>query len=285
VKTGATHSRLHYAVAVSWLILTVSLASWWLAVGLSLSPTGLHRMFVWEGAAFIGLLVAGGVAIVLAIRREHMRRQALETFFLSFTHDLKTALARVQLQAEGLREDWPEGAGQEALDRLLHDTVRLQIQLENSLFVAQPDGRLLAERIDAAKAVARLAQDWPEICVRVTGNADVMADARGFDVVVRNLLQNAVVHGGAHEVRVDVAPQKSENVVRLTVADNGRGVPSSMFEGLGQPFTRGGETGGTGIGLFVCGRLMSRMHGALTFVQPARDGDGLTVVLDLPGAK
>ena len=50
------------------------------------------------------------LAILLAIRREHRRRQALETFFMSFTHDLKTSLASVQLQAEGLREDWPEGA-------------------------------------------------------------------------------------------------------------------------------------------------------------------------------
>jgi hypothetical protein len=98
--------------------------------------------------------------------------------------DLKTSLARVQLQAEGLREDWPEPPGQEALDRLLHDTVRLQIQLENSLLVAQPDGRLLSERIDAANAIARLAQDWPELQVRVTGNADIMPRP-GFDAVVR----------------------------------------------------------------------------------------------------
>ena len=84
-----SRSRWHYAMAVCWLVLTVSLASWWLAIGLMSLPTRLHRMFVWEGAAFISLLVAGGVAIVVAIRREHRRRQALETFFLSFTHDLE----------------------------------------------------------------------------------------------------------------------------------------------------------------------------------------------------
>ncbi len=104
------NSRLAYVMAACWLAVTVSLASWWLSLGLYSLPQRLHRMFIWEGIAFISLLLAGGVAILVAIRREHRRRQSLETFFLSFTHDLKTSLASVELQAEGLREDWPEGA-------------------------------------------------------------------------------------------------------------------------------------------------------------------------------
>src|SRR5262245_2507384 len=166
--------RLQYVMAAGWLILTVSLGSWWLAVGLYLLPSRLHRMYIWEGVAFISLLVAGGVVILAAIRREHRRRQALRTFFLSFTHDLKTSVASVQRQADGRREAWPESAARARLDRLLHDAVRLQIQLENSLFVAQPDGRLLRERIDAVRAIERLALDWPELAVTVRGDASVL---------------------------------------------------------------------------------------------------------------
>ncbi|HWB16097.1 MAG TPA: HAMP domain-containing sensor histidine kinase [Vicinamibacterales bacterium] len=276
-------SRLSYAIAGVWLLLTVSLASWWLTIGLSL-PEHLHRMFIWEGAAFIALLIAGGVAMLLAIRREHRRRQALETFFMSFTHDLKTALASVQLQAEGLREDWPDATARPALDRLLQDMLRLQIQLENSLFVAQPDGRLLHERIDAGAAIERLAEDWPELSVTVTGHADVLVDARGFEAVVRNLLQNAVVHGGARHVRVNVEP-RDRGLVRLTVSDDGRGVPAEAFARLGQPFARAGRTGGSGVGLYVCRQLVTRMHGMLDFTRPTAADGGLTVWLDLPGAR
>ncbi|MCC7008197.1 MAG: HAMP domain-containing histidine kinase [Acidobacteria bacterium] len=280
---GPIGSRVHYVIAICWLVATVSLASWWLALGLSLSPTtAMHRMFLWEGGAFIALLVAGGTTIVLAIRREHLRRQSLETFFMSFTHDLKTSLARVQLEADGLREDWPEALPSEALDRLLHDIVRLQIQLENSLFVAQPDGRLLSERIDVRTAVARLALDWPDLSIAVEGDALVLVDARAFDAVLRNLLQNAAVHGGARHVRIRVEPQ-DRGSVRLTVEDDGRGVPAEVLAGLGQPFARVGRTGGTGIGLFVCGRLVARMHGALQFLSPSA-GQGLTVRMELPGA-
>lgn len=277
-------SRVHYVIAVAWLVATVSLASWWLSLGLSLSQTtNMHRMFVWEGGAFICLLVAGGAVIVLAIRREHLRRQALETFFLSFTHDLKTSLARLQLEAEGLREDWPAGVPNETLDRLMHDVVRLQIQLENSLYVAQPDGRLLCERVDVRTAITRLAFDWPDLSVTVAGDGVVMADARGFDAVMRNLLQNAVVHGGARHVRVAVEPQ-DRGMLRLTVDDDGRGMPPEALAALGQPFARAGHSGGTGMGLFVCGRLVARMKGTLAFLASST-GRGLTVRLDLPGAR
>ena len=280
----ATGLRLYYILAVGWLALTVSLASWWLALGLGSLPERLHRMFVWEGIAFIALLLAGGVVIVVAIRREHMRRMSLETFFLSFTHDLKTSLASVGLQAEGLREDWPDEAPRAPLERLLHDVLRLQIQLENSLFIAQPDGRLLAERVKASTAIRRLAEDWPEITVEIEGDADVVADARGFDTVVRNVLQNAVVHGGARRVTVRVEAGDSRALVRLSFTDDGKGVPAAAFNVLGEPFARAGATGGSGIGLYVSRQIVSRMRGALRFVR-SDAGSGLTVVLELPGVR
>lgn len=282
MTASSARNRLHYVLAVIWLATTVSLASWWLAISLESLPERMHRMFLWEGTAFITLLLAGGIALVAAIRREHLRRQAQETFFLSFTHDLKTSLASVQLQAEGLREDWPQDAPRAPLDRLLHDALRLQIQLENSLLVAQPDGRLLAERLNARAAIARLAEDWPELAVDVDGDADLVVDARGFEVVVRNLLQNAVVHGGATRVSVAVAPAGQS--ARLTFADNGRGVPPEGFDSLGHPFMRAGDSGGSGMGLFVCRRLVSRMRGAITFRRPGPGETGLAVDLDLPRA-
>jgi signal transduction histidine kinase len=280
VSLPANPSRLHYTMAVVWLVFMVSLASWWMNLGLTL--TNRHRMFAWEGGTFITLLVAGGVTILLAIRREHRRRQALETFFLSFTHDLKTALASIQLQAEGIREDWPESAAGAPLDRLLHDTLRLQIQLENSLFVAQPDGHLLAERIDVARALSRAAQDWPELAVTVTGSAHVLADARGFETVFRNLLQNAVVHGGASAVTIQVE-RPAGPLVRLVVSDDGRGVPAPHLARLGEPFVRPSATSGTGVGLFVCRQIVDRMGGRLRVIGASARGQGLTIAVELPG--
>ena len=110
----------------------------------------------------------------------------------------------------------------------------------------------------------------------------VRADARAFDAVCRNLLQNAVVHGGA--TSIDVAVETSDaDRVRVSVRDNGRGVPAAMLSRLGQAFERGPDTGKTGVGLFVSRQLTARMGGTLTF--PPTDGGGFLAVIEMPGER
>lgn len=277
----AHRTRVYYAAAAAWLIFTMSLASWWLMVGLTI--TGRHRMFLWEGGAFIVVLLGGGIAILIAIRREDRRHQALEMFFMSFTHDLKTSLASVQLQAEGLREDHAGNPDTRvAIERLLEDVVRLQIQLENSLFVAQPDGRLLTEQLAVHAAIERQREDWPGLAIDVEGSALVSADARALDAVLRNILQNAVLHGQASHVAVTIRPDAGH--VRITIEDDGRGVPADKLAHLGVAFTRSSDSTGTGVGLHVSRRLIHRMGGLITFA-PGEGGRGLRVVIALPEAR
>jgi signal transduction histidine kinase len=282
---------LTYLAATLWLALTLSLATWWLVFGLRQAnrvralggPEAerlehVQRMLVWEGTFLIGLVVAGGVALVIAIRREQLRQRAVQTFFMSFTHDLKTALASLQLQAEVLREDLPAAAGNPNLDRLLLDARRLQLQLENSLYFAEPHGDLLLEPVDLQALVRRIGGDWPEMSVTVAGEGLVLADRRGLESVVRNLLQNAAVHGGAHSLAVRIDRGPGGRVV-ATVTDDGRGAPAQALWHLGEPFVRVASTSGTGVGLHVCRQLMRRMQGDLQF-GPQR-AQGFTVVLQL----
>lgn len=281
MRDTQARTGVHYVLVGVWLAYTISLAAWWLHVGLTLSER--RTMFLLEGATFFLVIAAGGLALLVAIRREHRRRQSLETFFMSFTHDLKTALASVQLQAEGLREDWPDPARPESLDRLLSDTLRLQIQLENSLFVAQPDGRLLSEQIDVTRAIERLSADWPQLTITTDGTARVAADARAFEGILRNLFQNAVIHGNATRVSVHIR-RRPPGMVRIEIADNGKGMPHAALAEIGQPFVRAAPTSGSGVGLYVCRQLLSRMRGTLTIANTEEPGGGLRATIELPEA-
>ncbi|HKW00797.1 MAG TPA: HAMP domain-containing sensor histidine kinase [Vicinamibacterales bacterium] len=291
----ADRTRLHYVAAVFWILLTVSLASWWMFFGLeqsrqlnalnapeALRLANVQRMLVWEGATFIGLLLVGGVALLVSIRREQARQRAVSAFFMAFTHDLKTSLASLQLQAESLQEDWPDAARTPNLSRLLEDTVRLGVQLENSLYFAQPEGGLLLEPIPLERLVERTALDWPNLKVRVDGAATALADVRALESVLRNLFQNAVVHGGATEVSVSIA-QRPDGRINVTTRDDGRGAPPGVLRLLGQPFVGRGTASRTGVGLFVSRQLALRMSGDLRFERPER-GTGFTAVLELPPA-
>lgn len=293
--TSRARHGLLYVGALLWVLLTVTLAGWWMFLGLAQAKQigALHapeaprlehiqRAIVWEGVTFIGLLIAGGAAIVVSIRREQARQDAVEAFFMAFTHDLKTALASLQLQAESLSEDLPEAAHHPNMARLLKDALRLGVQLENSLYFAQPEGHLLVEPVSIATFISRMAGDWPELSITVQGDATVLADARALESVCRNLLQNAVVHGGARHMMLRLERTSADRAT-MTAIDDGRGAPPSVVRTLGMPFKRPAATSGTGVGLFVSQQLARRMNGDLRF--GGSSGPGFTAVLELPVAR
>jgi len=239
------------------------------------------RMLVWEGTVLVGMLVAGGVALLVAIRLEQRRRRDLRSFFMAFTHDLKTSLASLRLQAEALREDTPDAAANPNLQRLLKDSVRLQLQLENALALTTADGAVFIEAIELRSLVDYLREDFPELVIDLTGDARLRADRRALESVLRNLLQNAVVHGRASRVTLDVRRSTSSGV-EIVVTDDGSGSKVDLSTVLDRPFVRPTKTSGSGVGLYVCGRLLQQMKGQIRLL-----GDrpsGFAVSIELPEA-
>ncbi len=282
-----------YVLASLWLATTVALAGWWLVFGLSqarqLQALGgetasqlgrVQRMLVWEGSVLLLLLLGGGVALLIAIRREQARRQQLQDFFSLFTHDLKTAITSLQLQAESLQEDLGPTVGGASLQRLMRDAVRLRLQLENSLYYAQPDAGLFIERIRVREATDQLAVDWPDMAVTCEGDASILADRRAFEGITRNILQNAAVHGQATAMAVSITTQHPSIVIAFK--DNGSGASSSALRAIAASERRPAATSGTGIGLLISRRLLERMRGTLAVA--ASPHGGVIVTITMPEA-
>src|SRR5206468_905454 len=166
--------RIKILLVALWVTFTVTLAVWWLIFGLRQlnlinqsnleGAVQLHRhyqMLLWEGGILIASLIGGGLALYYYARREQKRHAQVEEFFAAFTHDAKTAMASLRLQAESLKEDLGSKPSP-LLDRLLQDTLRLQIQLENSLsLVKLPSGRLLIEPVKLSNLIDTLRFHWP----------------------------------------------------------------------------------------------------------------------------
>ncbi|HVJ04602.1 MAG TPA: PAS domain S-box protein [Candidatus Saccharimonadales bacterium] len=84
--------------------------------------------------------------------------------------------------------------------------------------------------------------------------------------VVTNLIANAidaVEHDGIVAVRVRKFPYQGGYAVRVTVADNGYGVPASLRSKLFEPFFTTKEESGTGIGLWVTKQLIEHCGGKI----------------------
>jgi len=287
-----TRTTWQYVAAIGWLVFTVALASWWLIFGLSQArqlgdlegPEAAQlgrvtRMLILEGVMLVAMLVAGGVALLVAIRLEQRRRRDLRAFFMAFTHDLKTSLASLRLQAEILREDLPQAAGNPNLQRMLKDAVRLELQLENALFFTQTDGAVFLEPIRVGALVDQLRDDWPELQIEVTGDQRVRADRRALESILRNLMQNAVVHGRARTMTIALTREAS-GAIEILLADDGVGAQVDVSMALDRPFERRTPTSGSGVGLFVCRGLLHQMQGRIQLL----GGAPFTVSIQLPEA-
>src|SRR5258707_1129328 len=99
----------------TWILLTISMASWWLIYGLRQieKNAGLaggevvrgERMLYSEGGFLILLLLGGGLSLLYYSVREFRRNKEVKEFFATLTHELKTPLASLRLQVESLQED------------------------------------------------------------------------------------------------------------------------------------------------------------------------------------
>src|SRR6266478_8854246 len=291
MSTEGKRNRIVIALVGLWVVFTVTLAGWWMVFGLRqldllnrLKIEGAadfhrhYRMLLWEGGILIVSLIGGGLALLYYARREQKRHAQVEEFFAAFTHDAKTALASLRLQAESLREDFAGDEPNPLLDRLLGDTLRLQLQLENSLFLVNlPRGKFFLQPISLSDRIEPLRLHWPGLTIKQSGDGVVMADARALESVLTNLVQNAVIHG--HATQVDVQVRRNAGRLGITVIDNGRG-----FEGdpgqLGELFVRHARSSGSGVGLYIVRRLVTAMNGAIQFRSGAVRG--FEAVLELP---
>lgn len=284
MSTGTKSNRIVIALVGLWVVFTVTLAGWWMVFGLrqldllnSLKLEGaadFHRhyqMLLWEGAILIISLIGGGLALFYYARREQKRHAQVEEFFAAFTHDAKTALASLRLQAESLREDFGEAEPNPLLDRLLSDTLRLQLQLENSLFLVNlTRGKFFFEPISLSDRIDTLRHHWPDLRIKQTGDGVILADARALESVLTNLVQNSVTHGHATEVDVSVN-RGDDGRLMVRISDNGQGFHGDPNQ-LGKLFVRHTRGSGSGVGLYIVRQLVKRMNGSASFADFGSSG-------------
>ena len=105
----------------------------------------------------------------------------------------------------------------------------------------------------------------------------VLASVDALTRLLWNLLDNALVHGRYGVIEITVTAQAQE--VRLTVKDNGAGIPPEM---LPKVFERGvsSRKDGTGLGLHMCRSIARELGG--TIIVGSSPGKGTVCVLTLP---
>lgn len=258
--------------------------------------------YSWEGSFFIIALAACIAVIARALRAEARVIEEQESFLALVSHQFKTPLASLQLSLEtmALRPLSPEQS-RTLIERMLSDLGRMEGMVTQILESMRLDrGRidLRSEPVDLAAAVARVVAGCEERAARehITMSAEiergleVMADPLALDVILRNLLENALaavapVGGGT----VAFTGRRAGGEIQLSIRDSGVGFRPSDAARLFQKFTRlhpggGGSRFGTGLGLYIVMRLM-QLAGGRVSAQSEGVGQGSTFVLAWPASQ
>lgn len=195
-------------------------------------------------------------------------------FTADAAHELRKPVAAVRAQAEVARSTGDETVRSKALDQVIHACDRMGVLMEQLLTLARleqaPSMQLQAPQdlaLIVRNAIAELApaalQNGIDISLETSGNSAVTGQAALLDMLVRNLVGNAIQHGKSDvQVSVEAIPAG----VRLTVRDAGPGVSPADLAQLGERFFRGQATGpGSGLGLSIVRRIADLHRAALDF--------------------
>ena len=224
---------------------------------------------------------------------------ALKTALLtSVSHDLRTPLASIRAAAGSLMDpavDWNTAGVRETARAIDGEADRLNRLVRNLLDLSRIEGGALRPDLEVFQlddllepVIARVSQlfDGHPVILEIPVELPaVRADAVYLDEAVTNLLENAARYAGKGARVCVSAEQRGPGTIRLTVEDDGPGVPPEALPRLFEKFYRvsanaSGSRRGMGIGMSVVKGLVEAMGGSVG-ARPSRLG-GLAVDIDLP---
>lgn len=210
--------------------------------------------------------------------------EAKRQLLLAISHELRTPITKAKLrlefmpdseEKEQLREDIDE------IDLLISDLIEAErLNNEHSVLVEEP-----VYMTDFVSGVAGQFETY-EGGVEI----DVPEEDRLFNIdrlrvrlLITNLLNNAIRHGEGNPIQVKLHYGEDEAILEVT--DQGEGIAEEHLEQITEPFYRADSsrqrnTGGFGLGLYLC-RLIAQAHGGQLRIE-SELGEGTHITVTIP---
>lgn len=227
-------------------------------------------MVAWEGGTFLVLLILLSGTLISYFLKDQKKTKALQAFFAGLTHELKTPLASMRLQAEVLKdvveEERPSPERIKTLStRMIEDAMNLETQMDKILQLSRIEkgGTLNISSVPLNKTISRLIDKFGgEIQMNfepTDPNVKIQADEFALELIFKNLFENTRIHSKGNKIRLSV--EHNDEII-LRYHDN-----EALFEGdfnrLSELFYKHNSARGSGIGLYLVNQLMTLMKGKL----------------------
>lgn len=293
----------YIAMGVTLVVIVVALTVAWIVtvVSYSLHQRGGLDVGQWIlllfGALLFGLVITGLIMFIVGQARLIRDNQIQTNFLDAVSHELRSPLTSLRLHLDTLRlRTLPPDKVAEFHSLMTDDVQRLQTLVEHLLEAGRAEHRARSyhiERVEIGPCIDRVAAllrrryKLADDAIRIlVPELAVEADPAALEIVMHNLLENAIKY--SHEGRVDIqviATRSPEGGVAVSVRDAGVGIPSNQlkriftrFYRLGNELTRTRK--GTGLGLYLVRAMVKEMHGKISAMSPG-ENLGSTFTLSL----
>ena len=228
-----------------------------------------NAQYIGEGSAFLLVILIGAVFVYRAVRRQLTMTQQQQNFMMAITHELKTPIAVAKLNLETLQKHkLEENKQQKLIQATLQEANRLNTLTNNILISSQLEGggyELAKEELDFSLLAATCMQDFynrfpdRKIETAIEEDADIKGDALLLQILVNNLLENAVKYS-SKETTIFFSVSKKNTEAIMQVKDEGPGIADEEKKKVFERFYRIGneqvrKTTGTGLGLYLCKKI------------------------------
>jgi two-component system, OmpR family, osmolarity sensor histidine kinase EnvZ len=232
---------------------------------------GKGRIIPYRPRGALEVRSAGHAFLDMRARIERQIEQ--RTMMLSgVSHDLRTPLTRLRLGLSLLPED-------EETRALLADVSDMERLVDEFLSFARGDAMEDPEATDPLQLVQRAVENAQRAGLPVTlGICEGQGEARLRTQSVMRALENLIGNAVRYGTRAEVSVALTERSVRLTVEDNGPGIPPAQREEALAPFSRldsardPNRGGGVGLGLSIAADIARSHGGSLRLDQSERLG-------------
>jgi signal transduction histidine kinase len=252
------------AGSVAAMIAVVVFAARWIARPLTALAEAADR--IGRGEAVEPLAVTGPSEVARTVNAFNVMQQRISRFvsdrlatLAAISHDLRTPITAARIRAEMIEDA-------EVRDAIVRSLTEMQYITETTLSFARDETATEEPRtIDLASLVEAVADDLTAAGqdVAVAGHDQVQYRCR--PILLRRALANLMSNAAKYGKRAQVALHVTREHARITVDDEGPGLPPDQLEKVFEPFvridrSRNSRTGGIGLGLSIA-RTVIRAHG------------------------
>lgn len=211
-----------------------------------------------------------------------------DDFVIGFSHEIKTPMTAIIGYSDLLRmKKCSEEVTAKSVNYIYSEAKRLEELSYKLLSLMElSENKIELKTIEINKCIERILKKivFEDINIKINlQEAKVKTDENLLDVVIRNLVQNAI-KAEPKDKNVFIEGELLDNKYRISIVDFGKGIPKEHIERVTEDFymvdkSRSREKGGTGIGLSLCNKILN-LHNSNLHIE-SEEGIGTKVYFEL----